>query len=224
MDGKKGVLLLKWNTICLPQVEGDLGIHDIVNFNTAGMMKLADSSALFAQFFKHCYFSNCSIWETIYTRYSSYAWKGIRIGLSHLKDNVRWVIGDVQLVDFWADPWLSEKSIWDSYGTIVHQELEVVMPKISDHIRVVPQSWVLPLPTSGFFTLMWKEVQNNILPLQPHRDFLVWINFVSGLFSIKEAWEHIRNKGTSQPIFRTLWSAKCHPRAKWFFWLALHHW
>ncbi|KAL4187440.1 hypothetical protein AMTRI_Chr09g39020 [Amborella trichopoda] len=162
MAGKKGVHLVKWNTICLPQEEGGSWLCDIVGFNIAGMLKLAwrilaDPSSLFDQFFKHY---------------------------------------------FWADSWLSEKSIWDSYGTIVYQELEVAMPKVSDHIGGVPQSW---------------EVQNNILPLQPHRDFLVWINSVSDLFSIKEAKEHIHNKGISQPIFRTLWSAKCHPPSEMVF-------
>ncbi|KAL4183389.1 hypothetical protein AMTRI_Chr11g154910 [Amborella trichopoda] len=189
MTEKKGVHLVKWNTICLPQVEGGLGICDIVDFNIARMIKLAwrilaDPSFLIAQFFKHRYFKNSSTWETKYKRYSSYAWKGIQLGLSHLKNNVRWVIGDGQLVDFWADPWLSQKSIWDSYGTIVHHDLDVAMLNVSDYIGGVPQSWLLPLPTT-------------ILPLQPHRDFLVWINSTSGLFSTKEAWEFIRNKGTS---------------------------
>ncbi|KAL4196754.1 hypothetical protein AMTRI_Chr04g184730 [Amborella trichopoda] len=190
MAGKKGVPLVKWNTNCLHQAEWGLGIRDIVDFNIAMMMKLVwrilvDPSSLFAQVFKHRYFKNSSIWKTKYKRYSSYVWRGIRLGLSHLKDNVWWVIGDGWLVDFWADPWLLEKSIWDSYNMIVHQELKVAMPKVSDHIGDVLQSWI------------WKEVQNNILPLQPRMDFLVWINSVSGLFSIKEAWEHIRKKGTS---------------------------
>ncbi|KAL4183481.1 hypothetical protein AMTRI_Chr11g155360 [Amborella trichopoda] len=196
---RKEVHLVKWNTICLPQAKGGLGIRDIVDFNIAWMMKLAwsiltDPSSLFAQIFKHRYFRNSSIWETKYKRYSSYAWRGIRLRLSHLKDNVRWVIGDDRL-----------KRIWDSYGMTVHQKLEVAMPKVSGHIGGVPQSWVLPLPMLGFLTQIWKEVQNNILPLQPHSDFLVWINYTTGLFSIKEAWEHIRNKGTSQSIFRMLW-------------------
>ncbi|KAL4180392.1 hypothetical protein AMTRI_Chr13g125020 [Amborella trichopoda] len=184
MTEKKGIHLVKWNTICLPQAEGGLRIRDIVHFNITGMMKLAwrilaDPSSLMTQFFKHRYFKNSSIWETKYKRYSSYAWKGIRLGLSQLKDNVRWVIGDSQLVDFWVDPWLSEESIWDSYGTIVHQDLRLLYQRSLIILEVFLNLW--------FYRYL----------RQPHRDFLVWINSASSLFSTKEAWEFIRNKGTS---------------------------
>ncbi|KAL4196622.1 hypothetical protein AMTRI_Chr04g247120 [Amborella trichopoda] len=187
-----------------------------------GWRILANPSSLFARFFKHRYFKNSYIWETKYKSYSSYAWKGIWLGLSHLKYNIRWVIGDGWLVDFWADPWLSERSIWDSYGTTIHQDLEIAMPKVFDYIGGHLQSSVFPTTTSGFLTQIWQEVERFIIPLQPHKDILVWIHSASGLFSTKEAWEFIRNKGTTQSIFKALWSSKCHPREKWFSWLALH--
>ncbi|KAL4201432.1 hypothetical protein AMTRI_Chr02g216020 [Amborella trichopoda] len=183
--------------------EGGLGIRDMVDFNVLGMMKLAwrileNPSSLLARFFKHRFFRNSSIWEAEDRRGCSHAWKGILLGLFRLRGKVQWNIGNEYL------------------GTAVGS-------RVSDFIRGVPQTWVLPYPTSGFLRNIWREVENYTLLIQPKKDSLIWIHSTDGSFYIKRAWDFIRHQGSSQRIFCALWSSKCHPRAKWFSWLALHN-
>ncbi|KAL4204383.1 hypothetical protein AMTRI_Chr01g131760 [Amborella trichopoda] len=189
--------------------EGGLGIRDMVDFNIAGMMKLAwrileNPSSL-----------NSSIWEAEERRGCSHAWKGILLRLFHLRGNVQWNIG--QMVNFWKDPWFAGQSLSDSHDDNIQEYLgTVVGSKVSDFFRGVPQTWVLPYPTSVFLRNIWREVENYTLPIQPKKDSLIWIHSTDGSFSIKRAWNFIRHQGSSQPSFRVLWSSKCHPRTKWF--------
>ncbi|KAL4201630.1 hypothetical protein AMTRI_Chr02g259540 [Amborella trichopoda] len=209
---KKGAHLIKWKTVCLPMAEGGLGVRDMEDFNIAGMMKLAwrileNPSSLLAQYFKHRYFGNSSIWEAEGRR-------GCK---------VQWNIGNGQLVDFWMDPWLAGKPLSDLHDVNIQEYMgAAVGRRVSDLIRV-PKAWVLRHPASNSLRNIWREVENYTLPLQPKKDSLIWIHSVDGLFFIKKAWDFIRHQGSSQPIFRALWSSKCYPRAKWFSWLALHN-
>ncbi|KAL4192930.1 hypothetical protein AMTRI_Chr06g174420 [Amborella trichopoda] len=186
---KKGIHLVKWRTICLTQAEGALGVREMEDFNIAGM-KLAwwileSPSSLLARFFKHRYFRNSSIWEAEAKRGCSHAWKGILLGLSHLKDNIY-------------------KSVIITDEDTIQEDLSVAGRRVSDYIRGALQSWVLPPPASDALRDIWREVENYILPLQPKKDSLVWIDSIDGLFFIKGAWNFIRHQCSSQPIFRVL--------------------
>ncbi|KAL4196377.1 hypothetical protein AMTRI_Chr04g245840 [Amborella trichopoda] len=199
-------------------VEGGLGVRDMADFNIARMTKLAwrileNPSSLLARFFKNQYFRNSSIWEAEGRRGCSHAWKGILLGLFHLRGNVQWNIGNGQMVDFWMDPWLASQPLSDLQDDNIQEYLgAAVGRRVSDFIREVPQAWVLPHPASDSLRIIWREVENYTLPLQPKKDSLVWIQSADGSVSIKRAWDFIRHKSSSQPIFRALWSSKCHPR------------
>ncbi|KAL4196732.1 hypothetical protein AMTRI_Chr04g184640 [Amborella trichopoda] len=181
---KRGVHLIKWKTVCLPMAEGGLVVRDMVDFNIAGMMKLAwkileNPSSSLAWFFKRRYFRNSSIWGAESRRGCSHAWKGILLGLFHLRGNVQWNISNGQMMDFWMDPWLASQE------------------EGSDFIRGVPQAWFLPHLTSDFLRNILREVENYTLPLQPKKDSLVWIHSTDGSFSIKRAWDLIRHQGST---------------------------
>ncbi|KAL4183113.1 hypothetical protein AMTRI_Chr11g153560 [Amborella trichopoda] len=204
---KKGVHLVKWKTLCLPMAEEGLEVKDTVDFNIAGMMKLAwkileNPSSLLELFFKHRYFRNSSIWEVEGRRVCSHAWKGILLGLFHLRGMYSGILV-MSLSNFHDD------NIEEYLGTVVGS-------RVSNFIIRAPQAWVLPHPTSTFLRNIWREMENYTLPIQPKKDSLAWIHSTDGSFSIKKAWDFIRHQGSSQLIFRALWSSKCYPRVKWF--------
>ncbi|KAL4187152.1 hypothetical protein AMTRI_Chr09g17430 [Amborella trichopoda] len=218
---KKRCSSYKMETVCLPMAEGGVGVRDMADFNIAGMMKLAwrileNPSSLLARFFKHRYFRNSSIWEAEGRRGCSQAWKGILLGLFHLRGNVQWNIGNGQLVDFWMDPWLVGQPLSDLHDDNIQEFMGAAVGRRLGFCRIAH-------PASDSLRNIWRKVENYTLPLQPKTDLLVWIHSANGLFFIKRASEFIRHQGSSQLIFRALWSSKCHPRAKWFSWLALHN-
>ncbi|KAL4182427.1 hypothetical protein AMTRI_Chr11g93310 [Amborella trichopoda] len=177
---KRGVHLIKWKTVCLPVAEGGLGVRDMADFNIAGMMKLAwrifeNPSTLLARFFKHRYFRNSSIWEAEGRRGCSHAWKGILLGLFHLRGKLLWNIGNDQLVDFWMDPWLIGQPL--IHEADIQEALRATVGRrVSAFISGAPQGWVLPHPTSDSLRNIWTEVENYILLYSSRRTY--WFGFI----------------------------------------------
>ena len=95
---------VRWEVLCKPKAQGDMGFKDLSWFNDALLAKqtwrlLHDKSTLFYWIFKVKFFPQCSIMEATCPSSASSAWKSIIKGMDVIKRGAIWRIGDGKSVN-----------------------------------------------------------------------------------------------------------------------------
>ena len=83
--------MLPWDTICMPKAAGGIDFRDLHHFNIALLGKeiwrlICEPDNLLSQVYKCKYYPTGSVLESSHNRKSSFAWKGISIAISKLRD------------------------------------------------------------------------------------------------------------------------------------------
>ena len=89
---KRGWHMLPWDTVCLPKAAGGIGFRGLHHFNVALLGKqicrlVCEPDNLLSQVYKCKYYPSGSIFEYDRTQRSSFAWKGLSIAFSKLRDD-----------------------------------------------------------------------------------------------------------------------------------------
>lgn len=104
---KRAPITVKWKHMCKPTLEGRVGIRNLLEFNEACLSKLAwnfmSGRKTWSAFGKARYY--CRGYPT------SSIWKGLKIGLQQIYNDVIWMVGRKLKRSFWFNRWLNGESV-----------------------------------------------------------------------------------------------------------------
>ena len=107
--------MVRWETICLPKLEGGLGMRRIEELNEACMLNLgwstASSNSIWARWFRYKYFRSSSIWNPSNPVPWSCIWKRIRASSFFLQRDSKCILGNGHFVSLWYDKWIAHDPI-----------------------------------------------------------------------------------------------------------------
>lgn len=123
-------------------------------------------------------------------------------------------IGNGEGTFLWLDNWLPQGPLYDiiSPRTIYSTGL-ALNAKVSDIIE--NGHWKFPISTPDLTTI-WQSI--SWPPCSSNQDILLWNG--SPNFSVKAAWEYIRNRNNTITSHKVIWFSGHIPRHSFILWLA----
>jgi hypothetical protein len=102
---------IQWDVLKQPKYAGGMGFRDLYAFNIAMLAKqgwrlIHKPESLCGQILRARYFPNGDIFKAGAVRGMSYTWRSILKGLTLVKKEMIWRIGNGQSVNIWNDPWI----------------------------------------------------------------------------------------------------------------------
>lgn len=104
-DCKKGIHWGSWGKLTKPKGEGGLGFREFSDFNDALLAKQfwnlsTNPTALWARILKGLYFPKTTCWQGRKGPSPSWAWSSLLHGRELLQNDVRWNVGNGEMVNF----------------------------------------------------------------------------------------------------------------------------
>lgn len=93
--------VVAWDTVCLPEFEGGLGIKSMKSLNNAALMKMTwkvmTGDSEFDNFIRTCFkgssYKKSSVWHSFKEQWHI------------IQENIIWLVADGSNIDFWNDVW-----------------------------------------------------------------------------------------------------------------------
>lgn len=152
---------------------------------------------------------------------SSHVWRGI-VKSSSALEGVNWIIGNGQIVSFWADVWVGEKPL--SCLALLPVSGVLMGRRVCDYWvagrgwdwlsfnQLLPASTLLRLPSVAL------SKDENM------EDKLIWNSDKFGPFSVNKAYRAV-NESSNQEMWigwKRIWSIQTKQRVRIFLWLLAH--
>nr|XP_027120463.1 uncharacterized protein LOC113737428 [Coffea arabica] len=197
--GERRLHWASWEKLCFPTDEGGLGFRSFKDMARAFAAKLwwrfRSGDSIWAEFMHVKYSTGCHPMEASSARPSP-TWRRLEVIRLVVEPKIRWCIGE-GLVDFWKDIWAFDEPL-EVVVAGMEQPHFLVSEFITndgwDEVRLaqwVPESVILVI----------KEIPFEV----SQKDRLVWAPSPSGLFTVKSAWEVLRQRRSPSLVDSLLW-------------------
>ncbi|XP_058775306.1 uncharacterized protein LOC131649564 [Vicia villosa] len=214
---KNKVIIVTWNSVCLPLVEGGLGIRSIANLNAAFKLKLAwdffQSNSSWTVLLRQRVFHKGKI---ISHHIFSSIWSSLKSEMHNIEENFSWCLGDGATIMLWSDKWCGESLQlgMDDPSAIVDQPVRSL---------IVNGCWdftksVTPIPAH-----LHLRIRDYSIPSIPMPDAIVWPTSPNGDLSLKASFEFKRIKGIRKVWWRWIWSKSIPPSKSVLMWKLIHN-
>ena len=149
--------------------------------------------------------------------------------LSWFQQAITWNVKSGDLVRFWEDPWVNNKSLKELYPRLFSISLNQGM-KVGEtgYWDSFGWRWNLNWRRERFH---WEsiledellEVLHRVVMHEEAKDFISWNGDPKGFFSVRSAYDLLANQGIrpSYDVFRLLWKTKAFPKALVITWRIL---
>ncbi|XP_073046265.1 uncharacterized protein [Primulina eburnea] len=209
----------RWSRACLPVLEGGLGfrrLKDLVEcFSIKLWFRFRQGSSLWARFLfrKYC---RLDAPACVPARGSiSPIWRRLLRIRPRAEPGIRWRVG-LGDVSFWDDTWFGDVPLSSRY--VVHGGRDVrVSHFLSEGSWDFDRLCAVVAPSVA-------EAIVLIPVLSGDPDLARWIHSSDGAFSVRSAWELIRQRAPSSDIFRQCWGSWLRPTMSFFLWRFWHQW
>ncbi|XP_073037089.1 uncharacterized protein [Primulina eburnea] len=209
----------RWSRACLPVLEGGLGfrrLKDLVEcFSIKLWFRFRQGSSLWARFLfrKYC---RLDAPACVPARASiSPIWRRLLRIRPRAEPGIRWRVG-LGDVSFWDDTWFGDVPL--SSWCVVRGGRDV---RVSHFLS--EGSWDFDRLCAVVAPSVAEEIV--LIPvLSGEPDLARWIHSSDGVFSVRSAWELIRQRAPSSDIFRPRWGSWLRPTMSFFLWRFWHQW
>lgn len=223
VDMKRTKAKVAWEDICVPKNEGGLGLMSTKMWNKAAMLRyvwlIANSScsSIWVDWVKCYLIRNSSFWEINIPRSCTWAWRHILKLRVIAREKIRHIIGNGESTSLWHDNWHNIGPLFKRFGErIIYDSGLGKRAKVSDIVNGRDWKW----PVANSRDLMEVKTSITFNPLSGN-DRSLWTPSPSGDFSIKSAWEEIRNRKPKVPWYNLIWFPKHIPRHALILWMAI---
>jgi len=211
-----------WSAICYPLNEGGLGVKNLKTWNRAATLKhiwhlLTDKESIWTTWVNANLLRGRSFWHITMPSNPSWSWRKILQSREWCRGWFIMAIGSGSSTSLWFDYWLPEgKRLIDDYSirTLTATGLSW-NAQVSDVIK--EGQWDFP---RDIHALHARLSSIPFLPKPWSADHCLWKGHPSGNFSIKSAWELLRNRRPEYNIHQLLWFKGHIPRQSFILWLA----
>lgn len=224
---KKGIAKLAWTTVCLPKIEGGLGLRNLSTWNQVLCLKfiwilLSKTPSLWADWHWSIHLQNKSFWAVEVSVNDSWAWKKL-LDLRPLAINFCKVkLGNGKTASFWYDVWTPLGQLINYIGPNGPRALRIRKDaKVAD--AIIEGSWTLPHPRSQKEVALHSHLTTLSLPLSIDiDDECEWIAGDSPLcfFRANTTWEVLRPKEDVKPWVDVVWFKGAIPKNSFTMWIA----
>ena len=222
---KKGKAKVAWDSVCMPQNEGGLGIRRLDEFNIALMVShiwclLTRKESLWVQWIHSYRLKGRSFWDVPCRGDMSWGWRKLLQIRSRIRPFVWHKIYNGKTTSMWFDLWADGCPLRDTLTVrnIVRSGLEL-NNTVSDLIS--NGSWRWPSDWADRFPNIVSMPVPNLH--EAREDVLLWRDHNGGFhnFSVAIAWESIRARADIVDWYNVVWFSHCIPRHSIHLWLVI---
>nr|XP_027101056.1 uncharacterized protein LOC113720378 [Coffea arabica] len=210
--GEKRLHWAAWEKLCFPTNEGGLGFRSFKDMARAFAAKLwwrfRSGDSIWAEFMHAKYSNGCHPLAASSVR-PSHTWRRLEAIRSLVEPNIRWCVGE-GLVDFWKDRWALNEPLEEVVDGAEQPHFlvsEFLTTEGWDEVRL--GQW---LPDSVITVI--KDVPFDV----SQKDRLVWLPSTSGLFTVKSAWEMLRQRRCPSLVDSLLWQPALPAKMSFLAW------
>jgi hypothetical protein len=211
-----------WNAVCYPLHEGGLGIKKLQTWNQAATLKhiwhlLTDKKSIWTTWIHANLLRGKSFWQVPLPSNPSWSWRKILQSQEWCRGWFINRIGNGHSTSLWFDYWLpGGRRFIDSYPlrTLTATGLSWEA-RVADIIK--EGKWEFPRGVTALHG-QWDSISFH--PKNCTDDYCEWKGHPSGNFSIKSAWDFLREKRPVNNMHQLLWFKGHIPRQSFILWLA----
>lgn len=230
-DQSHHLTLKSWDSICLPKLEGGLGLRKMETMNSAYLTKLVwqlttPSHRIWTQLVRAKYLLGKPILDAQRSQHTvSWIWGSILHSIKLLRAGACYQIGAASTLKIQGVPWLPD------YATFRVPEdlpLPAHITRLRDLMDSTGTAWNSPLVASVFPTELSTAILKTPI-LDKELERLVWLPSTSGDFSVKATHRLLRqlqgvsHTAASQSTWKAVWNSTLHNRHKLLLWKLLHN-
>ncbi|KAJ0568029.1 putative RNA-directed DNA polymerase [Helianthus annuus] len=221
-NGSKGRAKVAWKEVCIPKIEGGLGIRRISEVNKSLMAYhiyslIAGRESLWTNWVRNYRLCGRSIWDVPIQANSPWGWKKL-MKCRHIFREFLWCkVGNGQNAFLWFDKWSDECPL---ANTVTPRQMARYGYSIKSKVADAIQNGVWAWPDE------WRTRYPSLFQLRPlnlseAQDKVLWRNSEGKLlpFSSREAWESIRTSREPVAWANVVWSAFNIPKHAFLCWL-----
>lgn len=214
------VVTVAWHRVCVPLVEGGLGIKPLKVLNDSALLRLTwevmASTSECALFLKERFFRHK---KPAANYVKSSLWLGLKLHLNTVQANSSWHIGDGRNIHFWLDKWLDVPLVERlHFPAHTHNEL---CATVADFIQ--DNDWQIPPVFQLLFPAVVADMKRVVIPKFEAKDQLIWNGTCSGKLSFKEARSFLNPANQNVPWAKLIWKQSIPPSKSFIAWRLLHN-
>ncbi|GJS68607.1 hypothetical protein Tco_0683172 [Tanacetum coccineum] len=214
-----------WDYICLPKIEGGLGLRSLEVFNIALMAThiwniVSNKESLWVRWIHMYKLKGRTIWDVPVKANMCWGWRKL-LQIRELIKPFIWVkIGNGKDTSLWHDLWDTQSPLsrYLSPRDITREGYHLknaVADLVSNNAWSWPNAWLLKAPNIG-------QIQAPNL-IETKRDQIRWRDS-NGLFhdfSVARAWDAVRPRGNVINWHKIVWFSHAVPRHSFHMWLVM---
>ena len=210
-----------WQNICYPLREGGLGIKSLKTWNQAATLKhiwrlLTNKESLWTMWIHKILLRNRSFWHIKIPLNATWSWRKILQSREICRSFFITQIGNGSSTSLWYDYWLPEgKRLIDTLPLRILTSTGLSWTSRVAHI-IHDGNWNFPAIPGLQQT--WNTI--TFSPNLGREDQCIWRLNPSGIFTIKSAWDFLREKKQVNNLYHLLWFKGHIPRQSFILWLA----
>jgi mannosylglycoprotein endo-beta-mannosidase len=216
---KRKLVTISWKKVCRPVAQGGLNIRSLLTLNKASNLKLSwsmiNSQSSWALLLKDRVFRKGRVIK--HHIYSS-IWSGIKDELEVIYDNVVWLVGNGNNINFWLDSWCGIPSV-DQLDIPV-QTRHLLSSRVSDFI--VNGQWSIPPQLSLMFDNLSSIISKVSIPMETTQDKFIWKHIDAGDLEFKQAYDFKLAQVQELHWAKLIWNVDIPPSKFFLVWRLMH--
>jgi hypothetical protein len=211
-----------WHTICYPEQEGGLGVKRLKTWNQAATLKhiwnlLTNKDTVWTSWIHAFLLRGKSFWQVPMPSNPSWTWRKLLQSRDWCRGWFTVNIGNGSSTFLWYDYWLPEGKRFIDMHTL-RTLTATGLPWNARVSSIINEGhWNFPMHITGLHA-SWQSIVFH--PKPQLEDHCVWKGNSTGNFSIRSAWDLLRDKRPLNNIHLLLWFKGHIPRQSFILWLA----